>query len=156
MMRNVVKNIVMTRVIEDKLNEMFNEMALVNFKGQDPDMAKADYIFQWLHDNLEPMIENMGERWEEAARQFGWDTTAAATGATKGISTASQDSVDELNGRMTVIQEHTASLVQSSALSASNTTAMLSALNGIHSDTSQMRTDLNAMRTDLNAIRHNM
>lgn len=155
-MRNVVKNIVMTRVIEDKLNEMFNEMALINFKGQDPDMAKADYIFQWLHDNLEPMIENMGERWEEAARQFGWDTTTAATGATKGIATASQDSIDDLNGRMTVIQAHTASLVQSSALSASNTTAMLSALNGIHSDTSQMRTDLNAMRTDLNAIRNNM
>ena len=155
-MRNVVKNIVMTRVIEDKLNEMFNEMALVNFKGQDPDMAKADYIFQWLHDNLEPMIEGMGERWEEAARQFGWDTTTAATGATKGIATASQDSIDDLNGRMTVIQAHTASLVQSSALSASNTTAMLSALNGIHSDTSQMRTDLNAMRTDLNAIRNNM
>ncbi len=155
-MRNVVKNIVMTRVIEDKLNEMFNEMALVNFKGQDPDMAKADYIFQWLHDNLEPMIEGMGEKWEEAARQFGWDTTTAAIGASRGIATAtSQDSVD-LNGRMTVIQAHTASLVQSSALSASNTTAMLSALNGIHSDTSQMRTDLNAMRTDLNAIRNNM
>lgn len=155
-MRNVVKNIVMTRVIEDKLNEMFNEMALINFKGQDPDMAKANYIFQWLHDNLEPMIEGMGEMWEKAARQFGWDTTTAATGATKGIATASQDSLDELNGRMTVIQAHTASLVQSSALSASNTTAMLSALNGIHSDTSQMRTDLNAMRTDLNAIRNNM
>lgn len=154
-MRNVVKNIVMTRVIEDKLNEMFNEMALINFKGQDPDMAKADYIFKWLHDNLEPMIEGMGERWEEAARRFGWDTTTAATGATKGIAAASQESIDDLNGRMTVIQAHTASLVQSSALSASNTTAMLYALNGIHSDTSQMRTDLNAMRADLNAIRFN-
>lgn len=151
-MRNVVQNIVITRVIEDKLNEMFSELSNINFKGEDPDMAKADYIFQWLHDNLEPMIEGMEKQWDEAARRFGWETSETSPEG-RGIATASQDTVDELNGRMTVIQANTTELLENSALNVHYTSSILSVVTNIKSDTGAIRSDIADMRSDVHSLK---
>lgn len=78
----------------------------------------------------------------------------ASTAASKGIATASQDSIDELNGRMTVIQANTAALVSSSALNASNTSGILSVVTGIKSDTASIRSDIAEMRGDLHSVKN--
>lgn len=152
-MKTVVKNIVITRVIEEKLNEMFNEIENINWKGEDPDMAKANYIFSWLHDNLEPMIENMGAAWDRAAERWGW-STSETTAQGKGIATASQDTVDELNGRMTVVQANTTELLENSALNLQYTSSILSVVTHIKSDTSAMRDDLAMIHNDVSYIRN--
>lgn len=151
-MRNVVKNIVITRVIEDRLNEMFDEVSRINFKGEDPDMAKADYIFQWLHDHLEPMIEGMESQWKEAASRWGWETSETAP-VGRGIATASQESIDELNGRMTVVQENTTELLENSALNVHYTSSILSVVTNIKSDTGAMRSDIAYMRSDIHSLK---
>ncbi len=155
--RKMIVDSVLARVLKDRIEDMVESLAWSvdegHFEGEDA-MNWIDWYrseFMQLAETGRSALEPLSEIIKGLAGMDG-----AATGATKGIATASQDSIDDLNGRMTVIQAHTASLVQSSALSASNTTAMLSALNGIHSDTSQMRNDLHAMRNDLNAIRNNM
>ena len=156
-MRNVVQNIIMTRVIEEKLDEMFNEMALINWKGEDPDMAKANYIFQWLHDNLEPMIEGMQNQWKEASERFGWETSDTATHAqATGVAAASQDSIDELNGRMTVVQANTTELIENSALNVQYTSSILSVVTSIKSDTGAIRSDIHDMRYDLETVKNTL
>lgn len=155
--RKMIIESVLARVLQDRIEELVKSIAWSVDEGHfEGDNAQnwIDWYSYELQQIAEAGMSALGPVSEILQRLA--EIPGAATGATKGIATASQDSIDDLNGRMTVIQAHTASLVQSSALSASNTTAMLSALNGIHSDTSQMRTDLNAMRTDLNAIRNNM
>ena len=53
------------------------------------------------------------QRYQEMAAKKGFNLfsdDATRTGANKGIATASQDSVNELNGRMTAVQGHTYSI----------------------------------------------
>jgi hypothetical protein len=66
-------------------------------------------------------------------------------GESKGIAQASQDSVDELNGRATVIQGHTYSINESvkvireqNSMLVSTTSGILAEVRGIHADTSRM------------------
>lgn len=73
----------------------------------------------------------------------------------KGIAQASQDSVDELNGRMTAIQGHTYSLVAGQRQLINDTAQVLRHLAGIESNTAelrQMRQDMSAMRSDISDI----
>ena len=73
----------------------------------------------------------------------------------KGIAQASQDSVDELNGRMTAIQGHTYSLVEGQRQLINDSAQVLRHLAGIESNTAelrQMRLDMAAMRSDISDI----
>lgn len=73
----------------------------------------------------------------------------------KGIAQASQDSVDELNGRMTAIQGHTYSLVAGQRQLINDTAQVLRHLAGIESNTAelrQIRQDMSAMRSDISDI----
>lgn len=74
------------------------------------------------------------------------------SGAAKGIAQASQDSVDELNGRMTAVQSHTFALVEGQKRLINDSAQILRHLAGIESNTAelrQMRVDMSAMRSDI-------
>lgn len=66
----------------------------------------------------------------------------------RGIATASQDSVDELNGRATTIQGHTFNISENSNIIRDNVSAILGSVRQIESNTDH----LNRMDTDI----HNM
>lgn len=85
----------------------------------------------------------------EGYRQQGQETTAQG----KGIATASQDSVDELNGRMTVIQANTTELLENSALNVHYTSSILSVVTNIKSDTGAIRSDIADMRSDVHSLK---
>jgi hypothetical protein len=85
---------------------------------------------------------------EQGLNTFNGERTAPS----KGIAQASQDSVDELNGRMTAIQGHTYSLVNGQRQLINDSAQMLRHLAGIESNTAelkQMSTDMSAMRKDI-------
>lgn len=85
---------------------------------------------------------------EQGINTFNGERTAAA----KGIAQASQDSVDELNGRMTAMQSHTSMLVDGQKQLINDSAQALTYLAGIESNTAhlqQMRLDMSAMRRDI-------
>lgn len=112
------------------------------------------------------MFANMGEmveaatkaaaEWDANARDMGFSPEATdRASATKGIAQASQDSVNELNGRMTAIQGLTGSLVEGQRQLINNSSQALTYLAGIESNTAelrQMRQDIGAMRKDISDI----
>ena len=71
----------------------------------------------------------------------------------KGIATASQESVDELNGRATAIQGHTYSLMESAKLLVANSARILDHLAGIEDNTKHL-SKLESIEGDMQAVKN--
>lgn len=112
--------------VKDMMRQMVSESikaAIQSSKSMEQIRAKlqqfyADNVFSdWEQDYIYNMAEQLQQ---ELDRQFGWadglfkDDDEERQGAKKGIATASQESVDENNARLTTIQGHTYILVQNS------------------------------------------
>lgn len=84
-------------------------------------------------DNLEKYLQNA------INEAFGWgsqeDGGSQAPTAAKGIAQASQESVDELNGRMTAMQGHTYSLMENTRILVENSASVLERLGNIDTNT---------------------
>nr|DAK10587.1 MAG TPA: Tape measure domain protein [Caudoviricetes sp.] len=99
------------------------------------------------------------QRYQEMAAKKGFNLfsdEANRTGANKGIATASQDSVNELNGRMTAVQGHTYSISENTKMLVSNTTALLKAVMHIESETDGMRERLVKIESNSNQIKNSL
>lgn len=99
------------------------------------------------------------QRYQEMAAKKGFNLfsdEANRTGANKGIATASQDSVNELNGRMTAVQGHTYSISENTKILVSNTTALLKAVMHIESETDGMRERLVKIESNSNQIKNSL
>lgn len=106
-----------------------------------------------IEEALAPVIERIKAIEDEEERR----------GATKGIAQASQDSVDELNGRFTVIQGHTYALKESTSSIADSTARLLAVSNDIlgtvrHIDTTttDMHTLMGGMADEMNIMRRSL
>lgn len=108
------------------------------------------------------MAESLLKQARQAGKErgfdlFGGDTQASGrTARTKGVAQASQDSINELNGRATAIQEHTYLISENTKLLLNNTSAILSHVAGIHSDTARLKaieTSTRATEATLSEIR---
>lgn len=102
---------------------------------------------------------NLMQRYQEMAAKKGFNLfsdEANRTGANKGIATASQDSVNELNGRMTAVQGHTYSISENTKILVSNTTALLKAVMHIESETDGMRDRLVKIESNSNQIKNSL
>ena len=106
-------------------------------------------------ENVEAYNEFL-ENADQYAESVGINTFDSERSAeSKGIAQASQDSVDELNGRMTAIQGHTYSLMEGQRQLINDSAQVLRHLAGIESNTAelrQMRLDMAAMRSDISDI----
>ena len=99
------------------------------------------------------------QRYQEMAAKKGFNLfsdDATRTGANKGIATASQDSVNELNGRMTAVQGHTYSISENTKILVGNTTALLKAVMHIESETDGMRERLVKIENNSNQIKNSL
>ena len=99
------------------------------------------------------------QRYQEMAAKKGFNLfsdEANRTGANKGIATASQDSVNELNGRMTAVQTHTYSISENTKILVGNTTALLKAVMHIESETDGMRERLVKIESNSNQIKNSL
>lgn len=96
------------------------------------------------------------KRYKELAAARGidlWQADSERTASEKGVASASQDSVDELNGRMTAVQGHTYSISENTKLLVSNTEAILRSVMGIESNTNELPSRLSAMENSLKSIK---
>lgn len=106
------------------------------------------------------IITSAGEDWVKMMEEQGYDLASAREATSKGIATASQDSVDELNGRATAIQGHTYSIMESGKAIAedmrmlrSQAGSILSHVMGIHEDTESMDGKLTKIQSAIEDIR---
>ena len=102
---------------------------------------------------------NLMQRYQEMAAKKGFNLfsdEANRTGSNKGIATASQDSVNELNGRMTAVQGHTYSISENTKILVGNTTALLKAVMHIESETDGMRERLVKIESNSNQIKNSL
>ena len=66
--------------------------------------------------------------------------TSLSSSTAKGIAQASQDSIDDLNGRFTAIQSHTYSINENMKEMQTRQSVILNEIMGIHTDTSSLKT----------------
>ncbi len=100
-----------------------------------------------LIEKYQKLAESKGiSLWQE-------DSESSRSASEKGIATASQESVDELNGRMTAVQGHTFSISENTKLLVTNTTAILRSVMGIERNTNDLPSRLSSMEQDLSSVK---
>lgn len=115
---NMVKKLLIQQFLEKPIAEAINKLKQAATKdGElsiDEMLANVGLVF----DELNKVGEDAGKIqgiYEQIIKAIGRDLDDTLTGQRKGIATASQDSIDELNGRATAIQTHTAMIAQGTA-----------------------------------------
>ena len=96
------------------------------------------------------------QQYQDMAAAKGFDifgSDAAREASQKGIATASQESVDENNGRLTAIQGHTYSLVEYSRLLVANSAMILDVVMGIKEDTKHLER-LESIEDDMQSVKN--
>lgn len=126
---DVMKRMLVSKFLEEPLGEIFDkykkkwfpdgqfaglDAVISSLGGFASDLNAVGDDFATIWENLPDSVKSMFDVTEEAAREA----------SEKGIATASQESVDELNGRATAIQGHTYSISE-------NTKIILSVVNMI-------------------------
>ena len=126
---DVMKRMLVSKFLEEPLGEIFDkykkkwfpdgqfaglDAVISSLGGFASDLNAVGDVFATIWENLPDSVKSMFDVTEEATREA----------SEKGIATASQESVDELNGRATAIQGHTYSISE-------NTKIILSVVNMI-------------------------
>lgn len=115
---NMVKKLLIQQFLEKPIAEAINKLKKAITEDGEIDMDKMYASIGSLFDDLNKIGGNAGkiqEVYEALMKKMGIDMEDMLSGQRKGIATASQDSVDELNGRATAIQTHTAMIAQGTA-----------------------------------------
>lgn len=114
-----------------------------------------DVITDEERKNIETMAENLAN---EVENKYGWaqnlfDDSKREGAKGTGIA-ASQESVDNLDGRMTTIQGHTYSLVQGQQELIRVSNAILDRVAGIEENTGRSEGHLDTMQRDINSMKN--
>lgn len=160
---DVIKRMLISRFLEEPIGAIFDKYKSKwykdgNFIGLDElmesmggfadDLNQVGADFQTIWDTLPDTIKDMIPVDDDSAREA----------SERGIATASQESVDENNGRLTAIQGHTYTMNENVKLLVANSGKVLEHLAGIRENTvnlhklEEMRVDISAMKKSINDI----
>lgn len=137
---DIVSQLVFSAVFKDLFNELekrFND----SFKAGGDQSITDDLI--WFDKIYKGSLDKYKEAMDQAKAELegqGYDAWSSdtRTGTSKGIANASQDSVDELNGRATAIQGYTYSIQENTAALVRHSASMLEHLSGIRDNTARL------------------
>lgn len=137
---DVLKRMLVSKFLEEPLGEIFDKYkskwfnngqfagldAVINsMQGFASDLNAVGADFAAIWDSLPDSVKNMFTVTADATREA----------SQEGIATASQESVDELNGRATAIQGHTYSISENTKLLVANSAAILESVLNIEKHT---------------------
>lgn len=137
---DVLKRMLVSKFLEEPLGEIFDKYkskwfnngqfagldAVINsMQGFASDLNAVGADFAAIWDSLPDSVKNMFTVTADATREA----------SQEGIATASQESVDELNGRATAIQGHTYSISENTKLLVANSAAILESVLNIERHT---------------------
>ena len=114
---DVMQRMLVSKFLEEPLGEIFNKYKDKWFKdGQFVGLDAVINSMSGFAADLNSVGEDFAVIWEslpDSVKNMFTTTAASREASQEGIATASQESVDELNGRATAIQGHTYSISES-------------------------------------------
>ena len=156
-MQQMVKDMLQAAVLQPILKEQAEKVKRAFESGDNDTMlkaaAEATKVIQGAQGKLQEMYAGLSSRLQKE----GIDLTAEGDtreGMKRGIATASQESVDENNGRLTAIQGHTFLIQRQTEQITKNSAAILQTVMRIADDTNQMSERLGRIETDTRAVRN--
>lgn len=146
-LEKMVQNMIFSSLFSDLFNKAEKDLSEMMKKGSSEEQY-IDY-FNRLMTQIEgrsELVEKRLKNAQEAGDKRGLNLFKDKDGEKerrtpqkRGIAQASQDSVDELNGRATAIQGHTYTISENSKLLVTNTNAILTHVAGIHRNTDELQ-----------------
>jgi chromosome segregation ATPase len=158
--KNVVKNLIIQAAIMEPLNAILD-----NYKQQWYDENGNFLGIDTVLSTIPQLSDDLMAAGESAISAF--DTLpdnvkeliygdASRTANSTGITAASQETVDELNGRATAIQGHTYSISENTKLLVSNTQDILRSVMNIESETSGLAARMSRMESSMKTMNTNI
>lgn len=156
-MKNVIKDMMQAAILQPVIQKQTELVKKAYATGDDNAILQA--VIQAAKNvkgEQERMTGFIAKANEELKKQ-GYDLTAGSTASReasqKGIATASQDSVDELNGRMTAVQSHTFDIAENTRMLLATTNEILKGVVGIERNTGNVHTRLSVVEQHLKSVK---
>lgn len=155
---DIMKRILIKQYLEPEIGRVFNNYkdklfpkgdgrnALETMKSSIADFTRE---LNNIGAGFKPTFDALGE----SMKQLFAPEDPKREGAQKGIATASQESVDELNGRATAIQGHTFNISEQTRQLATTANLILQSVVNIESETTGFGTRLERMEGDLRGVK---
>lgn len=136
---DILKRMLVQKFLEEPLGEIFDEykerwFPNGQFAGMDAITGSMQDFAASLNEQLDVFQKAMDELPDDIKTYFTGDDSDREA-SQKGIATASQDSVDELNGRMTAVQSHTFAISENTRQLLTTTQTILGSLLHIEEET---------------------
>ena len=112
---NMMKRMLIKQLLEKPMARLIGNLQAKAFKDgrfDEAGLMEGMVEFQNGMHAMKAQADLMVEAMKERTDLFKQDAAAGRSAAAKGIATASQDSVNELNGRMTAVQGHTYAIME--------------------------------------------
>lgn len=112
---NMMKRMLIKQLLEKPMARLIGNLQAKAFKDgrfDEAGLMEGMVEFQNGMHAMKAQADLMVEAMKERTDLFKQDASAGRSAAAKGIATASQDSVNELNGRMTAVQGHTYAIME--------------------------------------------
>ena len=156
-MRNVSKDMVQAAVLQpviQKQSELVKQaFASGNREEYIKALGEASRAFADVQKVAQEEYKNMADIFKKNGNDLTADSTASREASQKGIATASQDSVDELNGRMTAVQGHTFDIAENTRMLLATTNEILKGVVGIERNTGNVHTRLSVVEQHLKSVK---
>lgn len=154
---DILKRMLITQYLEPKIGEIFDKYKTKwfgtdgNFKGIQTVIDSADRFAS----DIDKVGEDFNQIWQGLSGSLGkwFEEDSERSGTERGIATASQDSVDENNARLTTIQGHTYTLVQGVNELNSVGNQILEKVAGIEENTEKTKDEVTEMRKDVKTLK---
>lgn len=156
-MRNVVKDMMQAAILQPVIKEQSELVKQAYGTGDDNAILQA--IIQATEkvkgeqERMTGFITKANEELKKKGLDLTADSAASREASQKGIATASQDSVDELNGRMTAVQGHTFDIAENTRMLLATTNEILKGVVGIERNTGNVHTRLSVVEQHLKSVK---
>lgn len=156
-MRNVAKDMVQAAVLQPVIEQQSELVKKAYATGNRDEITKALGAASQALANVEKVAQEEYKKVAEEFKRQGIDLSgsSAATreASQKGIATASQDSVDELNGRMTAVQGHTYNIAENTRMLLGTANEILKGVVGIERNTGNVHARLTVVEQHLKSVK---
>lgn len=156
-MRNVAKDMVQAAVLQPVIQKQSELVKKAYATGNRDEITKALGAASQALADVEKMAQEeykkAGEEFKRQGIDLSGSSAATREASQKGIATASQDSVDELNGRMTAVQGHTYNIAENTRMLLGTANEILKGVVGIERNTGNVHARLSVVEQHLKSVK---
>ena len=157
---DILKRMMVQKFLEEPLGEIFDKYKSKWFPNGT--FAGIDTILNTLTEfsnDINSQYDDFSAVWNalpDDLKALVSGAESAREASETGIATASQESVDEFNGRMTAVQGHTYTIVENMKMLLQITTQILQSVLNIESNTDRIDERMSGMEDDLSAVKYTL